>query len=254
MEEEENRWVCSACTFSNDAICDTCAMCYTSRPAFSWSLRRYHRSLSICSVSRFLSNALSGALTCVFALVGSSVGAITGALAGRASHSGLLRGAGLGAVAGAVLSVEVLEASRAYWHSQVSDSSSSPSMTDFLEDVFNGRFVREFMGPTLAAARRWQGNLSEMSYEELYDMLLPAEGRIKGASQEFLGGLPHHLVTKGNRVDVYGDVICCTICLQELVEGDVARTLPACKHTFHMKCVDEWLSRRLLCPICRQCM
>mgnify|MGYP000715811282 CR=1 FL=1 len=54
--------------------------------------------------------------------VGAFTGAVTGALAGRATESGLLRGAGLGAVAGAVLSVELLEASRTYWYSERSPS------------------------------------------------------------------------------------------------------------------------------------
>ena len=63
--------------------------------------------------------------------VGAFTGAVTGALAGRATESGLVRGAGLGAVAGAVLSVEVLEASRAYWYSQPLGSHLSSSMVRF---------------------------------------------------------------------------------------------------------------------------
>nr|CAB3470113.1 unnamed protein product [Digitaria exilis] len=66
-------------------------------------------------LSRLVSGVLSGALTGLFAVAGGLTGAFTGALAGRASDSGVLRGAGLGAFAGAVLSIEVLEASRAYW-------------------------------------------------------------------------------------------------------------------------------------------
>lgn len=59
---------------------------------------------------------------------GCFTGAIAGAFAGKASDSGVLRGAGLGAVAGAVLSVEIFEASRAYLFLDRSGSRTSSSM------------------------------------------------------------------------------------------------------------------------------
>ncbi|CAH8391625.1 unnamed protein product [Eruca vesicaria subsp. sativa] len=42
----------------------------------------------------------------------------------------------------------------------------------------------------------------------------------------------------------------CPICLEEWLEGDVAAEMP-CKHTFHSKCVEEWLGRHATCPLCR---
>lgn len=49
--------------------------------------------------------------------VGSLVGAVTGSMIGLATESGVLRGAGIGAISGAVFSIEVAEASRDLWHS-----------------------------------------------------------------------------------------------------------------------------------------
>ncbi|KQK18121.1 E3 ubiquitin-protein ligase ATL15 [Brachypodium distachyon] len=43
----------------------------------------------------------------------------------------------------------------------------------------------------------------------------------------------------------------CVVCLQELVDGDVVRVLPACKHFFHGGCIDVWLRTRSSCPVCR---
>lgn len=59
---------------------------------------------------------------------GAHLGALAGALAGKASKTGILRGAGLGAIAGIVLSLEVLEAFRAYCCLDYSTSSTSSPM------------------------------------------------------------------------------------------------------------------------------
>ncbi|KAH1253680.1 RING-H2 finger protein ATL52 [Glycine max] len=40
----------------------------------------------------------------------------------------------------------------------------------------------------------------------------------------------------------------CTVCLEDREE---LRTLPECMHSFHMPCIDMWLSLHSSCPICR---
>jgi hypothetical protein len=42
----------------------------------------------------------------------------------------------------------------------------------------------------------------------------------------------------------------CTICLEPL-ETDVVK-LTNCSHTYHEKCITEWLVRKRECPVCRQ--
>ncbi|GLJ09585.1 hypothetical protein SUGI_0112380 [Cryptomeria japonica] len=43
----------------------------------------------------------------------------------------------------------------------------------------------------------------------------------------------------------------CAVCLCEFEEREKGRTLPACKHSFHVDCIDKWLNSHSTCPICR---
>ncbi|GMQ10793.1 hypothetical protein CsSME_00053661 [Camellia sinensis var. sinensis] len=198
-------------------------------------------------IPKLIAGALSGALTGIFALAGAFTGSITGALAGRASDSGVLRGAGLGAIAGAVLSVEVLEASRAYWCSERSGMRSSSSMADFIEELLRGRFVEEQFPPAILTAYHWQVSIADIGYDELYD----ATGEVpcRGLSGESLKKLPCHIILDEVAA---AQSICCTICLQDIEGGEIARSLPRCQHTFHLSCVDKWLIRHGSCPVCRR--
>ncbi|XP_028763493.1 NEP1-interacting protein-like 2 [Neltuma alba] len=197
-------------------------------------------------VSKLILSAISGALTGCFAIAGAITGAIAGALASRASESGFLRGASLGAIAGAIISVEVLEASRAYWCLEQTGSRSSSSMADFIEQLVRGRLVEEQSTPTILTAYSWQVGVANTGYDEIPEVHSLVSPR--GLSGDSLKKLPHHVILK----DMKTENLCCTICLQDIEVGEVARSLPRCHHTFHLNCVDRWLVKNDSCPVCRQ--
>nr|GMC93685.1 RING-H2 finger protein ATL33-like [Ipomoea batatas]GMC99599.1 RING-H2 finger protein ATL33-like [Ipomoea batatas]GME17516.1 RING-H2 finger protein ATL33-like [Ipomoea batatas] len=43
----------------------------------------------------------------------------------------------------------------------------------------------------------------------------------------------------------------CPVCLSVFVAGEEIRQLNACKHMFHVKCIDVWLGSHSTCPVCR---
>ncbi|CAN4095465.1 unnamed protein product [Withania somnifera] len=43
----------------------------------------------------------------------------------------------------------------------------------------------------------------------------------------------------------------CAVCLDVIENEQVARLIPGCNHGFHVECVDTWLSKHPVCPVCR---
>ncbi|XP_047042704.1 RING-H2 finger protein ATL63-like [Lolium rigidum] len=43
----------------------------------------------------------------------------------------------------------------------------------------------------------------------------------------------------------------CAVCLGEMEDGELGRLLPACRHVFHVGCIDAWLRLSSTCPVCR---
>ena len=45
---------------------------------------------------------------------------------------------------------------------------------------------------------------------------------------------------------------CCSICHEAFEEGQEVRRLRHCSHTFHLTCIDTWLTSHSTCPNCRR--
>jgi len=43
----------------------------------------------------------------------------------------------------------------------------------------------------------------------------------------------------------------CSVCLSQLENGEEAKYLQ-CKHVYHPECIDRWLERSKLCPVCKR--
>lgn len=50
--------------------------------------------------------------------------------------------------------------------------------------------------------------------------------------------------------DASNEAVVCSVCLEELVEGDSVLDLP-CRHLFHRRCLATWLRTKTTCPLDR---
>ncbi|KAF3597123.1 hypothetical protein DY000_02027708 [Brassica cretica] len=93
-------------------------------------------------------------------------------------------------------------------------------------------------------------DIDNMSYEEL----LALEERIGTVST----ALPEEAISKSLKTSIYQikpssdhkEDAKCSICQEEYTIGDEVGRLH-CEHTYHLKCVQEWLRMKSWCPICK---
>uniref|UniRef100_A0A6N2KBE1 RING-type domain-containing protein n=1 Tax=Salix viminalis TaxID=40686 RepID=A0A6N2KBE1_SALVM len=190
---------------------------------------------------RVLKNSVFAASTCVFALGGALVGSIIGAMKGQTTETGFLRGSGVGAVAGAITAVQLLE----------SITNGEPlSKVALLHSLLNGKVFIEWVGPALLKAYQWQITALETTYREISDIYDTSE--VRGMSEDCIQKLPECTFKSDNNiVEQCCPEFSCAICLQDFKDGDSMRKLPYCGHCFHMSCLDKWLTRNGSCPNCR---
>ncbi|GJN15494.1 hypothetical protein PR202_gb02415 [Eleusine coracana subsp. coracana] len=202
--------------------------------------------------ARVAGAVVRGVITFVFATVGSVLGAITGALIGLATESGLVRGAGIGAISGAVVSMEVVDSSVAIWRSNDSGIWSVLYVLDVIWSLLTGQLVREKVDPAVQNAVESQMNAAESPFRDMaptladmFDTGAAGAAATTGMPASEIEALP---ATRLTEEDAGG----CSVCLQEFEAGETARRLPGCGHTFHMPCIDAWLVRHASCPLCRR--
>jgi hypothetical protein len=51
--------------------------------------------------------------------------------------------------------------------------------------------------------------------------------------------------------DLFGETIECSICLDQIKEGERTLRITSCQHGFHQECLDPWLLANSTCPNCR---
>ncbi|KAG8662841.1 hypothetical protein MANES_01G150600v8 [Manihot esculenta] len=178
----------------------------------------------ICNfaVSAIIGNFFSAIFTFFFALVGTLLGAMTGALIGQETESGFVRGAAVGAISGAVFSIEVFESSLLLWQS---DESGIGCLLYLMGAV-------------------------ETSFEEVQNIF--DTGGAKGLPDASVEKIPKIKITSNNNMDASGERVACSVCLQDFQIGEMVRSLPHCHHMFHLPCIDKWLLGHASCPLCRR--
>ncbi|CAN6541470.1 hypothetical protein ACFX13_018564 [Malus domestica] len=222
-------------------------------PSYSFSLGNFiERVKDFCNfaVSAVLGNVFSAIFTFFFALVGTMLGAMTGALIGQETESGFVRGAAVGAISGAVFSIEVFESSLILWQSDESGIGCLLYLIDVIASLLSGRLVRERIGPAMLSAVQSQMGAVESSFDEIPNIF--DTGGSKGLPGDSVEKIPKIKITCHNNVDASGEKVSCSVCLQDFQLGETVRSLPHCHHMFHLPCIDKWLLRHGSCPLCRR--
>ncbi|XP_038997601.1 NEP1-interacting protein 2-like [Hibiscus syriacus] len=201
------------------------------------------------AVSAIIGNIFSAILTFFFAFVGTLLGTMTGALIGQETESGFVRGAAVGAISGAVFSIEVFESSLILWQSDESGILCLLYLVDVIAGLLSGRLVHERIGPAMLTAVQSQMGAAGTTFEEVQNIFNTSGGR--GLAGDLVEKIPKITIRNNDNADA-SEKVSCSVCLQDFQLGETFRSLPQCNHMFHLPCIDKWLLSHGSCPLCRR--
>ncbi|KAK9270543.1 hypothetical protein L1049_026124 [Liquidambar formosana] len=187
--------------------------------------------IKFCSpgVSKVISNLFFAIFDFFLIVVGATIGAMTGALIGLKTQRGFIRWTLIGAINGSVFFFEVFKTLLALWHSDDGE-------IEFFLSLVSYQLLSIDVVDQMGAIER--------TFEEV--------PRAKGLSRRRVDEIPKIKITGKNALDASGEGISCSICLQDFQLGEMGRSLPYCRHMFHLCCIDKWLLVHGSCPLCRR--
>ncbi|WZZ02857.1 hypothetical protein YC2023_088778 [Brassica napus] len=163
-------------------------------------------------VSAVLGTIISAVLTFFFSL---------GALIGQETESGFIRGAAIGAITGAVFSIEVFESSLDLWKSDESCFGCLLYLIDVIVSLLSGRLVRERIGPAMLSAVQSQMGALDAPYDDLSSLF--ETGGAKGLTGDLVEKIPKLTITDNNNTDASENRDSCSVCLQDFQLGETLR-------------------------------
>ncbi|XP_052178506.1 NEP1-interacting protein-like 1 [Diospyros lotus] len=181
--------------------------------------------------------ALLALLTFALAFGGAFVGLVCGAIKGQTTETGFVRGAEIGAVAGAITALQLTE---------LTVHGEPFSKGALLFSLMNGKVFNEWVSPAVLKAYQWQMSSVEAASSTANSSDIFEMNGSRGLSPDSIKKLSKH------RFFCHpAHHITCIVCLEVLKNGEMTRALENCGHPFHVDCIDEWLRQHGSCPICR---
>ncbi|KEP65812.1 UNVERIFIED_CONTAM: zinc finger, C3HC4 type (RING finger) domain-containing protein [Hammondia hammondi] len=152
------------------------------------------------------------------------------------------------------------------WHEARSASTAAPADTRYTQPEWTrlgyaGGYYRDEGGswsqqPAGVSTRRHHSNRQQedvdiQAVEASYQRMEQEEDeRRSRVLQILIDLLPTSAFDQSRSANLSDEAKRCSICFEDYEHGDELRRLP-CTHVFHKNCIDVWLRRSFVCPICK---